>query len=180
MNKKIIETHSPDQWIERAGGFVDDAGRLHLPHKFLLVSMAAAAEAVEAFKKNDSLMERMKNVLIIAMSVRSADTAYYQHVVDMLKKVPGNEKVSFCHNCLRGQLWPNKMKLLRREVNSKIIHKMESALMVDQKDFEFALQYYDEMFTHELVNPVIEWRAQDIKSCDKCAEKNKAARDASR
>jgi hypothetical protein len=172
----IIE--SPDDWFVKAGAYIDEKGLLHHPYTFLSVSMAAAAEAVVAFRTNDSLLERHKNALIIANSVRSADTAYYTKVAEMLLSKQGNEKIHFCHNCLRGQLWPNRMKVLRKKVNSKIIHGMDKGAQIKTEDLNLVLEYYEEMLTHQLIpSKLISCEERkEVKFCDNCREKH-AARD---
>ncbi len=174
-NNKIKDwiIDSPDNWLVKAGAFVDDSNKLHTPHFFLVTPMAMAATAIENFNNNkeDDLLKKTKNISVIANSVRSADTAYYKRVSKIFNKL--NPNVHICGNCLRGQIWPNKMKILRKEVNSKIIHKMDNGEMIDSEDFHLAIGYYNEMFTHDLVNAKIEWKKFKLKSCDSCKKKNK-------
>jgi predicted peroxiredoxin len=163
---------SPNNWIVRAGAYVSD-GKIVMPHKFLLIPLALASEAVEIFNKENSWKKRLESVQAIAINVRNAETAFFRKVSEIINEINKNgSKIEICEKCIRDNLFDTNLKEIRRAVNSKIIHKMESGEAILMEDFHFAIDYYNEIFKLPLINP-IHWEAKTFKPCKDCLEKNK-------
>lgn len=171
-----------NSWIERAGAIIDGL-KVELPLEFLLVPMTIATNALVDFRKSKNIADKIKFGTTVVTMVRSADTAYYRFIVDQFfkaqAKLSGN---AICEHCVRGQLWPNRMKEYRRLANKNVIHKMESGgiTVVNFDDLEIVEKYYNEMFEQPLMHPKF-WRSEHcftgkvhVKSCDQCLRKNKA------
>lgn len=167
----ISKIVSPNDWLTAAGATVEN-GQIRLPLDFLLVPMALASEAIVEFRKATALNDRIKHGLVVVTMVRIADTAYFTAVANMLYE-GNNKKYRICEHCIRGSLWPTKMKEYRKEANQLIIHKMEKGLPVNNGDLEVVEKYYEEMFKHPLMNP-IKWDKATVTMCSNCAKKNKS------
>jgi hypothetical protein len=153
---------SPNNWLTKAGATVEN-GKIILPLNCLLVPMALASEAIIDFRKATTLNDRIKHGLVVVTMVRIADTAYFTRVANMLYE-GNNKKYQICQHCIRGSLWPTKMKEYRKMVNQVIIHKMENGLPVNNRDLEIVEKYYEEMFKHPLMNP-IKWDNATLAMC---------------
>ncbi|EGQ7854882.1 hypothetical protein M5225_004658 [Vibrio vulnificus] len=166
---------SPNNWMIKAGAHVVESNRLVLPLQCLLVPMGLASEAIVSYRNSDALNERIKHGLVVVTMVRVADTAYFTGVARMLYE-HNKKKVKICEHCLRGQLWPTKIKEYRQKANKNIIHKMEQGLPINNTDLEVVELYYEEMFKHPLINP-IHWPSSTFERCQKCVGKgNKRSR----
>ncbi|MFC5579468.1 hypothetical protein ACFPOA_15780 [Lysobacter niabensis] len=164
---------SPNDWLQRAGARVEADGRVVLPHDFLLAPMALASTAVVAYKAADNLAERTAQVLIIALQVRTAETAFF-NVIAKLFNAHNSDVPNICPSCIRRSgLFDDRVHELRKVVNREIIHKMDSGVgvgMISPDALNAAIEYYEEMFRLPLVDPIT-WQTKDISLCDKCAER---------
>src|SRR5690606_23753537 len=141
----IVTTSSDNDWLRRAGVYAKD-GKVELPHEFLVLPMTIASKAVVAYHADTSLQNRIAQSLVISLMVRSADTAFFNAVAAQLTSVTPHSP-NICHNCLRGQLFKNRLKEIRRLVNRHIIHKVEDGTGIGPtlEHIPLALEYYDEM-----------------------------------
>lgn len=164
---------SPNGWLQRAGAYVDDQSRMQLPHKFLIMPMALASEAVEKYNSSDSYAEKIQAVQAIAINTRSADTVFFKRIAGILTEAnKGSSRIKLCEHCVRGGLFPTDLKRLRHLVNDRIIHRMEKVSFIDQADFDLAVAYYDEMFKLPLMDPV-DWNESHVQLCDRCLNENR-------
>ncbi|WEM43837.1 hypothetical protein PTW35_08695 [Photobacterium sp. DA100] len=163
---------SPNDWMIKAGAKIVGDNQLALPLNCLLVPMGLASEAIVSYRQSEALNERIKHGLVVVTMVRVADTAYFSRVAKMLYEHNG-KKIKICEHCIRGQLWPTKIKEYRQKANKNIIHKMEQGLPINNIDLEVVEKYYEEMFQHPLTNP-IHWPAVNgLQRCNKCTQKRK-------
>jgi len=163
---------SPNDWLRKAGAYVVDS-RLILPHDFLVVPMTFASEALLEFRNSNTLSERTRHAMTVAVAVRIADTAFYSAVAEMLNRRNPN-RPNICHNCIRGQLCGTRMKELRQKANARIIHKMENARglgMISPDELPLVEEYYEEMFNLPLMDPVSWPGRKKMKLCQKCKKK---------
>lgn len=171
MTQAVFE--SPNDWVHKAGGRQNGLEFI-LPHKFLLVPMTVASEAILKFRAVEDLNSRIQYGIVVVTMIRIADTAFYNNVAKMIMSSSTNKKsgIVVCEHCLRGQLWPNRMKELRQAINKRIIHKMEDGLPINVDDLEFVEQYYGEIFKHPLTNPVSWPERKGLEFCPKhCPKK---------
>ncbi len=164
----VVSTESDNDWLRRAGTRLE-GGKLVLPHSFLMLPMTIASKAVVAYNADTSLANHIAQALVISIMVRCADTAFFSFIADKFNAAspPG---AHVCHNCLRGQLFPNRLKELRALVNKHIIHKVEDGSGVGPTldHIPTAIEYYNEIFTLPLTDP-ISWEARsNMKLCHKC------------
>jgi len=166
-----VTTNSDNDWLRKAGTRWED-GKLILPHAFLMLPMAIASKAVVSYNVDSSLANRIAQSLVISVMVRCADTAFFNFIARSLNSVThGGPTV--CHNCLRGQLFINRLKELRKSVNHYIIHKAEDGTGVGPTldHIPLAIQYYDEMFTLPLTDPISCPERRDMQMCPRCTAK---------
>lgn len=159
--------HSANDWLTKAGARIQ-ANRVILPHTYLLVPLTLASEGIVDFRAAKNLSERIKHAVVVALMVRIADSAFYNVLAKMLNAANPHQQ-NLCGNCLRGQICGTKMRDLRREINTKIIHKMESAIVIEDSDLSAIERYYEEIFRLPLVDPV-EFPERKITLCQKCAQ----------
>ena len=171
----IVSSNSDNDWLRRAGIRWEN-GQLILPHAFLVLPMTIASKAVVSYNSDDSLANRIAQALIISVMVRSADTAFFTAIANQMNAANPSQP-NICHNCLRGQLFQNRLKELRALVNKKIIHKVEdgSGIGPTSEHIPLAIEYYDEMFTLPLVPPTSWEERSGIQLCQRCAPKWKNA-----
>ena len=171
-----------NSWFERAGAFINGL-TLQPPLKFLLVPMTIATNSIIDFRKSKNIADKIKFGSSVVMMVRNADTAYFRFIVEhFFKEQAKLSGYVICEHCIRGQLWPNKMKVYRQLANRNIIHKMESGgiTVINFEDLDIVEKYYNEMFKQPLMHPMF-WSEKDqfsgqvhIESCEQCLKKNKA------
>lgn len=133
--------------------------------------MALASEAIVSFRESDSIADRIKHGLVVVIMVRTADTAYFIRVADLLKE-RNEREVFICQHCIRGSLWNTDMKRLRQEANKKIIHKMERGLPINSDDLLVVEKYYEELFKHPLTNPISWPTVTGMQRCQYCRKKH--------
>ncbi|MFV8249896.1 hypothetical protein [Bdellovibrio bacteriovorus] len=150
---------SPNDWITKAGGHQSGSSFI-LPHKFLLVPMTVASEALLKFREANDLTERIRYGCTVVLMVRVADTAFFKSVADMIVAANKGSGLVVCGDCLRGHLWQNNMKELRQAANRRIIHKMEEGLPINNEDLEVVEAYYEEIFKHPLTGQ-IKWSGKE-------------------
>ena len=158
---------SPNNWLVKAWAYIEH-NKLILPHDCLIVLMTTASRAVEDFEKFDDYQIRLEKALIISLTVRMAEKAFFHNVAKLF-----NDKsaIKICTNCLMNNLYDNSLKKYRRICNEKIIHKMETEIMVNPKDLNFSILYYNEIFTLPLMDPIT-WEKKTISLCKKCLKNN--------
>lgn len=167
--QKFKITNCPNNWITKAGGYIDSNGKFFLPHKFLLAQMHTASEAIEQFNKSKLYSEQIKAIQLMSINVRSAETIFFRKVAEILNKKI-NEKI--CYKCIRDTLFETDLKKIRRGVNSKIIHRLDYQEFVNPKDFHFAIDYYNEIFKLPLTGElVIKIDEESISLCYNCLNK---------
>ncbi len=162
---------SPNDWIRKAGGHVKD-GKMIMPHKFIIIPMAMASEAVEEYHKNSAWNSRLKCVFVITLSIRIVDTSVFRMLAKNLNE-HWKGGIQICSDCIRNGVIDTNLTKLRKEINEKIIHKMENAFVIDSKDFHLALDYYDEIFKLPLMFPIHIKEKQGVPLCKRCLKKNK-------
>ncbi|MHC1623289.1 MAG: thioredoxin domain-containing protein [Candidatus Methanospirareceae archaeon] len=161
---------SPNNWLRKAGAHVVNS-KLVLPHDFLLTPMNSASEALLEYRKSKALNDRTRHAMTIAVTVRNADTAFYNAVAGILNKQNPN-KPNICHNCIRGQLFGTRMKELRKQINRNIIHKMDNdQIMLNPDDLYIVEEYYEEMFKLPLMDPITWPGTDNLKFCRSCRKK---------
>lgn len=168
MTKNIIT--SANNWLVKAGAYLDN-DEVNLPHKFLLVPMTLASEAIVEFRKHKDIGSRIKHGLVVVSMVRIAETAFYNWVSTILNN--NNESVpNICQHCVRGQIFGTNLKELRRVANRNIIHKMERGTceVIGEKDLNIVEFYYAEIFKLPLMGPV-SFPERTLKLCDYCKKK---------
>jgi hypothetical protein len=170
-NKQI---HSSNDWLVKAGAKYEQ-GRLELPIKSLLAPMTLASESIVSFRNSTNLNDRIKHGIVVVSMVRTADTAYFTKVAKMIAE-RNNRILILCQHCIRGKLWPTKIKKYRRLANQNIIHKMEKGLPINNNDLKVVELYYEEMFKHPLMNPISWGRQSGMKMCPDCLKKNNKRR----
>ena len=161
---------SANDWLVKAGAYIVNDKAI-LPHKFLLVPMTLASEAIVEFRKHKDIVSRIKHGLVVVSMVRMADTAFYNLVSAILNN--NNQSVpNICQHCIRGQICGTNMKELRKVANRNIIHKMESGTceVITEKDLNIVELYYAEIFNLPLMDP-ISFPDRKIKLCDYCKKK---------
>ncbi len=165
-----IEIISPNNWLKKAGAYIDSNDKLVFPHKFIAVPMTLASEAIVEFRKNKDLASKIKNGLLVVVMVRIADTAFYKKIAEIINQQSPSTP-NLCHNCLRGQLWDTKMKTYRQVANRKIIHKMEGGIPINNMDLEIVEKYYNEIFKLPLIDPISFKNKKGLKLCERCKKK---------
>lgn len=164
-----LKLKSPNNWIERAGGYISNEGKVYMPHKIILSPMDKASRAIEDYNENTHYQYRSTAVQQISINVRSVETALYRLMANILKVEQG---IDVCEHCLRNSsFFGTKIKALRRKNNSRIIHRYDSGNMISPEDFQFAINYYEEIFKLPLMSP-IKWDEKKIRYCDKCNERS--------
>ncbi len=169
MNQDIIT--SANDWLVKAGAhLVGD--KVILPHKFLLVPMTLASEAIVEFRKQKEIGSRIKHGLIVVSMVRMADTAFYKTVSNIINN-QNKSTPNICQHCIRGQLCGTNMKKYRQIANKQIIHKMESGTvgMITKEDLEMVEPYYEEMFKLPLIDPISFPERKGLSLCQNCKKK---------
>jgi hypothetical protein len=171
-----VTTNSDNDWLRRAGTRWEN-DKLVLPHAFLMLPMTIASKAVVSYNADSALANRISQAVVISVMVRCADTAFFNFVANLLNSA-SHGSPTVCHNCLRGQLFANRLKELRKSVNHHIIHKIEDGTGVGPtlEHIPLAIQYYDEMFTLPLTDPISWPERRDMQMCQKCAAKVLKAR----
>ena len=176
-NAQIV---SKNDWLVRAGAFLDEKDHLHLPMKHIVVSMTNASHCIEQYQESLPHDEKLRLVQTLALNVRSADTAYFkQWSKTLVSSNDQNWKRLFgCFNCFTKTLSPESLraralpslKEARDHVNVKIIHSLENAITVKSEDFEVAFSYYDLFFKLNLMSYPAIYNLQKLK-CKECVKK---------
>ena len=177
VNAEIV---SKNNWLTRAGSFLDKEDNLHLPMNNILVSMTNASHCIEQYQESLSHDEKLRLVQTLALNVRSADTAYFKQWSKALVSLNDqNWKSLFeCFNCftktlspesLRAHVFP-QLKEIRELVNIKIIHSLENSITVKSEDFQVAFDYYDMFFQLNLMSYPAITNLQKLK-CKECTRK---------
>ena len=169
MNQDVIT--SANDWLVKAGAhLVGD--QVIMPHKFLLVPMTLASEAIVEFRKHEDIGSRIKHGLVVVSMVRMADTAFYKTVSNILNN-QNKSTPNICQHCIRGQLCGTNMKNYRQIANKQIIHKMESGNgeVVTKKDLDVVELYYEEMFKLPLIDPISFPERKGLSLCQNCKKK---------
>jgi hypothetical protein len=164
------ELSSANDWLRKAGARIEGTRPL-LPHKFLLVPLTLASEAIVDFRHSKQANDSLKHAVVVALMVRVADSAFYTNLSDLINGANQNQP-NICHNCIRGQICGTKMKTLRRDVNRRIIHKMESADIVPMEDLSIVEDYYEEIFKLPLAGDIA-FPSRNLELCQKCLPKHK-------
>lgn len=159
---------SPNDWLTKIGCKVTELGQLSLP-KDVALPMHFASEEVEAFNKEENFGKKYKQVQLIALNTRSADTAFFRQIVEQINGKIGKEVI--CHNCLRKAVNPS-LVIFRRETNEKILHKMDRGQLstINPSDFQIALDYYDEVLKLPLLEPTKIGNVK-MEPCEKCKKR---------
>ena len=169
---------SKNNWLTRAGAFVDEKDHLHLPMKHIAVSMTNASHCIEQYEESLPHDEKLRLIQTLALNVRSADTAYFKHWSKALVSLNGQNWKRFfgCFNCFTKKLSPESLrahvlpplKEAREHVNVKIIHSLENAVTVRSEDFGVAFTYYDLFFQLNMMSYPAIHNLQKLK-CKECA-----------
>ena len=160
---------SPNDWLKRAGAYIDGENVV-LPHKFLLVPMTLASEAILEFRKHENIGSKIKFAIVVVTMVRIADTVFYNKLVKLLNEA--NPSVpNLCQHCIRGQICDTKMKAYRQFANKNIIHKMENDEFINFEDLEVVENYYSELFKLPLMDPISFPERKNLKLCGNCKKK---------
>lgn len=177
VNAQIV---SKNNWLTRAGAFLDEKDHLHLPMKHIVVSMTNASHCIEQYQESLPHDEKLRLVQTLALNVRSADTAYFkQWSKTLVSSNDQNWKRLFeCFNCFTKTLSPESLRArvlpplneAREHVNVKIIHSLENAITVKAEDFESAFTYYDLFFQLNLMSYPAIYNLQKLK-CKECVKK---------
>lgn len=143
-----------------------------LPRPQISISLTLASEAMEEFKKANTLNERIKHAQVIVGNIRKVDTAYHRYIADILNKNNHN-KPNICEHCIRGKLFNTNLKEYRKNANKNIIHKMEDMKggLITEKDLEVVELYYDEIFKLQFIYTIHIPAMEGVPLCDKCKEK---------
>lgn len=97
-----------NDWMEKAGAYVGDLGVI-LPHKFLLIPLTLASEAIIEFRKHDNLGQKIKYGIVVVTMVRIADTEYYKYLAGAINS-QNSGMVGIYHNFIRGGLCGTNIK----------------------------------------------------------------------
>ena len=168
MTKVKSELVSANNWLTRAGTYFDGS-QVVFPHKFLLVPMTLASEAIIEFRAHENIGQKIKHGLVVVTMIRIAETAYFKYLSEIIN-FQANKKIKVCHNCVRGKVCGTRMGELRRKANRNIIHKMEDGKCIDFEDLSIVEEYYDECFKLQLVGS-IEILPIQFSLCHSCARK---------
>ena len=168
MNVKA-ELVSSNDWLQKAGAYIEGE-RVVLPHKFLLVPMTLASEALIEYRQYENIASKIKYGLVVVVMIRIADTAFYKNLVKILNQASPNVP-NICPNCIRGQICGTEMKSYRQAANKNIIHKMENNEIINFDDLEIVEKYYSEIFKLPLMDPISFPERKNLKLCDACRKK---------
>ncbi len=178
VNAQIV---SKNNWLTRAGAFLDKRDNLHLPMKHIVVSITNASHCIEQYEESLPHDEKLRLVQTLALNVRSADTAYFKQWSKALVSLNDKNWRSLfgCFNCFTRALSPESLrahvlpllKEARELVNVKIIHSLENSVTVKSDDFEVAFTYYDLFFHLNLMSYPAVHNLQKLK-CKECAHKS--------
>ena len=168
MNVKT-ELVSPNDWLQKAGAYIDGENVV-LPHKFILVPMTLASEAIIEFRRHENIASKIKYGLVVVTMVRIADTIFYNKLVNILNEA--NSSVpNICQHCIRGQICGTRMKEYRQAANKNIIHKMENDEYINFEDLDVVENYYGEVFNLPLMDPISFPEKKNLKLCGNCKKK---------
>ncbi len=161
---------SPNDWLKKVGAFVENR-QLALPHECILIPLSAASRAVEIFNTSTEYTQKLESALLIALSVRVAETAFYNKFAKWFEV---QSQTKMCDHCIRNSKVFNndEVKKYRKLCNEKIIHVMENQSMINPNDLIYAINYYDEVLKLPLIDPIKITSEFKITVCDKCLVKN--------
>lgn len=179
----IAQIVSANDWLRKAGAFIDENDNLHLPMLHISVSMTAASRCIEQYNEALLLHEKIPLVQSIAVSVRSADTSYFQRWSEIV--IENNRhtwrKLFECFNCftktfsansLREQVAP-QLRDLRELANTENVHVLEGAVTIKLEQLRVAFDYYDCFLELNLMHyPAID--TLEKKKCKTCEKKSVA------
>ena len=166
LQKELV---SANDWLQKAGAYID-GDRVVLPHKFLLVPMTLASEAIIEYKQHENIGAKIKFGLLVVVMIRIADTAFYNNLAKLMNQANPNVP-NICQHCIRGQICGTEMKSYRQEANKNIIHKMENNEIINFNDLEIVEKYYNEIFKLPLMDPVSFPEKKDLRLCNLCSKK---------
>lgn len=176
-NTKSHVINSPNDWMAKAGAYVDINSELHMPLECVMLPMSQASEGVEDYQNATNFGKKMKAVQHISLNVRIADTAYFKSFAALVnKQILEQHGISVCEHCLRKASSP-KLVDLRRKNNEKIIHVMEKGglAMIHPSHFPLSLEYYDEFLRLPLMN-FTDVKYLKVALCEKCEERLRSAK----
>lgn len=134
--------------------------------------MTTASKSVEKYSITKDYNEKIELSLLISLTVRIAETAFYNNFTKIFIK----EWIKTCHHCIRNSDNFNNKEVLkyRRLCNEKIIHHMENNIMINTSDLDLSIKYYESVLKLPLLETIIIDKLFSIQVCDKCKNLNKS------
>lgn len=155
----MFQITSPNDWMNKVGVSISQ-GMMHLPMPFLNVPITEASKSIDAYRRSDGWEDKMREVKLIALNVRQAETMYFATFSNQIKanNPPSALAPQFpCYSCFLATVSPNslrehyarKMVDLREQANKEVIHATENGI-VFTLNFKLVEEYYDALLELEL------------------------------
>ncbi len=162
---------SPNNWFNKVWAR-NINGKIFMPLDFMLVPLSAASRAIEKFNNTKDYTEKLELSLLISLTVRVADTAYFNHIANKIFK---DVDFSICANCIRESNNFNCHEILRLRwiCNNSIIHSLENEILIDPKVLNYSIEYYNEVLKLPLIDPIEITSQFNVKICKNCMKTKK-------
>lgn len=160
QNNNTYKISSPNNWMNKIGISINKEGKMKLPPTPLTIAINEASRAIDSYAKSSRWEDKMREIKIIALNVRQAETTYFASWSNQIQlyNPHGSIPNSFpCYSCFLATISPNalrafispKMIELREKVNKEVIHAIENGIIFTL-NFKLVESYYNSLLALDL------------------------------